>query len=168
MSERTCADCGLPRDGRGGQGCCGKCYMKRRRVQIRADGGRPCVVDGCERRIWTTGRFCEMHAHRWERHREVGPADSVLGRRGTPQKHIPRLRKALLEAQQGKCLLCGTTETKQWCVDHDYRCCPKGDMCDACIRGVLCYTCNVALGMLHDDPALLRKAADYIASRIQF
>jgi hypothetical protein len=30
------------------------------------------------------------------------------------------------------------------------------------IRGVLCFTCNVALGQLKDDVTLFRKAIDYL------
>jgi hypothetical protein len=39
--------------------------------------------------------------------------------------------------------------------------------CGKCIRGLLCVNCNLALGQLKDDPALLRKAADYLeANRV--
>jgi hypothetical protein len=39
-------------------------------------------------------------------------------------------------------------------IDHDH---VTGD-----IRGLLCHACNVALGLLNDDPELLEAAAGYL------
>lgn len=50
------------------------------------------------------------------------------------------------------CGLCGSTE--QSVLDHDHL--------THKVRGPLCQTCNKAIGMLGDDPARLRAAADYI------
>lgn len=58
-------------------------------------------------------------------------------------------------------------------VDHDHSCCGSQDpkvaygerprrLCGKCIRGVLCHGCNNALGALGDEPARLRRAADYL------
>lgn len=62
---------------------------------------------------------------------------------------IPQAR----EFRAGKvCALCGTGDNLV--VDH----CHQARK----IRDVLCATCNGGLGMFHDDPALLRAAADYL------
>lgn len=54
------------------------------------------------------------------------------------------------------CYLCGSSG--RLCIDHCHE--------TSVFRGVLCYSCNVALGLLKDDPELLRRAASYIeASR---
>ena len=37
------------------------------------------------------------------------------------------------------------------CIDHDHACCPGKNTCGKCIRGVLCRTCNSALGYIKDD-----------------
>ena len=51
------------------------------------------------------------------------------------------------------CDICGLTPEKL-CVDH----CHKTNK----IRGILCTKCNQGLGLLNEDPELLRKAADYV------
>ncbi len=65
---------------------------------------------------------------------------------------------ALLAAQGGCCGICSTNTPHAhngWCVDHDHK---TGQ-----VRGILCTNCNAAGGMLGDDPALLRKAADWFS-----
>jgi hypothetical protein len=59
---------------------------------------------------------------------------------------------ALVEVQAGLCAICETNSAVH--VDHD----PLSGN----VRGVLCFTCNVALGQLKDDVALFRKAIDYL------
>lgn len=72
--------------------------------------------------------------------------------------------KASIAAAQGGCALCGRTEpgAKGWVVDHDHACCPSEISCAGCRRGVLCQWCNAALGYALDDPALLRRMANYL------
>lgn len=74
--------------------------------------------------------------------------------------------KAALAALQGGCAICGQTNPgrKGWVIDHDRTCCPGDRSCVNCRRGVLCQWCNSALGYAHDDPATLRRMADYIES----
>lgn len=66
----------------------------------------------------------------------------------------------LYEAQEGKCAVCGTTEPggrfKNFAVDHDH---VTGHN-----RGLLCYTCNVALGLLKEDPDTMRALLSYTES----
>lgn len=60
--------------------------------------------------------------------------------------------EALVEGQGGLCAICERKAAAH--VDHDH--------VSGKIRGVLCFTCNVALGQLKDDVALFRKAIDYL------
>jgi hypothetical protein len=64
----------------------------------------------------------------------------------------------LLQSQDGHCKLCPTTEadSKGGVLDVDH------DHATGLVRGLLCHRCNWALGILQDDPALLRRAADYL------
>jgi len=72
------------------------------------------------------------------------------------------------KAQGCKCAVCGRTETKRWCIDHDRRCCPEPasryPTCGKCTRGILCFECNIALGHFHDNPFVLNAAIKYVMS----
>lgn len=72
--------------------------------------------------------------------------------------------RALLESQDGKCFICRTRPRRaRLAVDHDHKCCKAGGSCGKCVRGLLCKRCNRnLLGSAHDDPAVLRRAADYL------
>jgi hypothetical protein len=65
---------------------------------------------------------------------------------------------ALLAAQGGTCAICGSIDPRngkgRFAVDHDHH--------TGKVRGLLCMHCNAALGLLGDDPARLRAAADYL------
>lgn len=64
--------------------------------------------------------------------------------------------KYLLEAQGGRCAICGTTDNSGVAlgVDHDHK--------TGAVRGLLCDPCNVGIGGLRDDPALLASAIAYV------
>jgi hypothetical protein len=74
----------------------------------------------------------------------------------------------LLAAQDGRCAICGTDDAggrwKTWHVDHDSTCCPRKRQrtCGACVRGLLCSSCNLMLGHAKDSPERLRAAAEYV------
>lgn len=65
---------------------------------------------------------------------------------------------AILEKQGGSCAICKRTD---WPgkghkphVDHDHL--------SGHVRGLLCSPCNVALGMLRDDPGIAQSLVDYL------
>ncbi len=61
----------------------------------------------------------------------------------------------MLAEQNNVCCICGLIDRKyRLAVDH----CHKTGK----IRGLLCSNCNQGIGHLKDNPALLRKAADYV------
>lgn len=65
----------------------------------------------------------------------------------------------LLTEQEGKCAICGILENdaphKKLSIDHDHT---TGD-----VRGLLCSTCNTALGGFRDDIKNMQKAIEYLA-----
>lgn len=97
---------------------------------------------------------------KWDHYRRVENATSFKRRTGMSHEE----RDMLLTQQGGTCAICGTCEPgkRGWHLDHDHNCCPGTKHCGNCIRGVLCSNCNTAIGLLRDDPSLLRAAADYL------
>lgn len=59
----------------------------------------------------------------------------------------------MIDNQNGLCLGCGKAP-KKLCIDH---CHSTGK-----VRGILCSDCNVALGLLKDDPNTLRNLMHYL------
>lgn len=80
-----------------------------------------------------------------------------------------RIRKsdyeAILERQGGVCAICGGAgrDGYRLDVDHDHSCCPGESSCGKCIRGLLCGSCNRALGMFGDDPNRMLNAIEYLS-----
>lgn len=74
----------------------------------------------------------------------------------------------LVAAQEDRCAICGTTKPGgqgRWHVDHDHLCCgTRKSSCGQCVRGLLCSRCNIGIGNLRDDPAIIRAALDYITT----
>jgi hypothetical protein len=68
----------------------------------------------------------------------------------------------MFKMQRGRCAICGTTDPgqgkKNLCVDH----CHKTKV----VRGLLCHTCNRALGLLSDSVKVLEKAATYLKGEL--
>lgn len=67
----------------------------------------------------------------------------------------------LLAAQDGACAICRQTDIKgnrnhvRFFLDHDHKTGRR--------RGLLCFSCNRAIGLLGDDPDRLLRAAAYVA-----
>ena len=64
----------------------------------------------------------------------------------------------LLADQDGVCAVC-RRKPKKFTVDH---CHTSGR-----VRGLLCYSCNSALGMFKDSPELIQAAKDYLRKAMQ-
>jgi len=68
----------------------------------------------------------------------------------------------LLEKQNGVCAICFGKETSYrnevLSVDHNHE--------TGKIRGLLCNTCNRAIGLLKDDPKLLINAVNYLTKNV--
>jgi len=67
----------------------------------------------------------------------------------------------LVLAQKNLCAICKNSERvkfkgrlKELAVDHNHR--------TGKVRGLLCHSCNLAIGALLDNPDLFRKAAEYL------
>lgn len=63
----------------------------------------------------------------------------------------------IFQQQNGRCCICGKHQTelkKKLAVDHDHK--------TYTIRGLLCPTCNCAIGLFKDDVELLKSAINYL------
>ena len=94
---------------------------------------------------------------------------SVIGRKDNSNYHYRRdyllQRKykislkeynRVFKNQEGKCLICSEPPKpgSLLVVDHDHK--------TGIVRGLLCYRCNTAIGLLGDDSELVIKAAQYL------
>jgi hypothetical protein len=64
----------------------------------------------------------------------------------------------ILERQRNRCAVCKAKTpggAGSWHIDHDHL---TGQ-----VRGLLCNNCNLAVGLLQDDPEIIRAAARYVA-----
>ena len=119
----------------------------------RSKDGKQCRCKACDtlaRKKWT----------------ENNPEKSSYSARNRRLKHIYGVDIPWYEAQMAKqnncCAICGTTENKtvgkraawNFAVDHDHE---TGD-----VRGLLCNTCNRALGLFQDNKEILEKAIAYL------
>ena len=73
----------------------------------------------------------------------------------TPEKH-----QEMRDVSGNKCYVCNATEAESWkgtlCIDH---CHTTGR-----VRGLLCHSCNVALGCVTDSQERLQGLMDYLAN----
>ena len=71
----------------------------------------------------------------------------------------------LEESQNKLCAICNKQEQsrKRLSVDHDHSCCPGVTSCGKCIRGLICFRCNTALGMVEDSKETLQSMIKYLS-----
>jgi len=67
---------------------------------------------------------------------------------------------SMLLFQEGSCAICFGIR-KVYDIDHDHAV-EKALGSRASVRGLLCRSCNKTLSYVRDDPARLRRAADYL------
>jgi hypothetical protein len=74
------------------------------------------------------------------------------------RKYGLRIRdfETLRLAQLGMCAICRSVEWDRLHVDHDHQ--------TGVVRGLLCGKCNKAIGLLEDDPRVVRSAETYLVA----
>lgn len=108
----------------------------------------------------------------YTRERRAANPDPLRSRRESLARYGLTLEQfdALLAAQGGRCKICRTTEPgdvragpRGWHIDHDHACCgSRKRSCGLCTRGIICSNCNRALGLLHEDAAVVQAMLDYL------
>jgi hypothetical protein len=109
---------------------------------------RICMIDGCDNHLYAKG-LCHAHYIKQRKWQAAG---------------IDAARyQEMLHEQNGVCAICHKPEThrdglsgkpKDLAIDHDHK--------TGAVRALLCSSCNTALGLFEDDPALLAKAQKYV------
>lgn len=76
--------------------------------------------------------------------------------------------QSMHDEQSALCYLCQrplSEDRGKIVIDHDHACCPVNSSCSACRRGLACHDCNVAIGILGENPELIRMVADNLEKR---
>lgn len=148
-----------------------------------------CSVDGCEkprRRNGEKSQYCHMHYKRFLKNGNAGNADAfrvfsysgkkcsidncqdLAKKKNLCVHHYDSQRGSSLSADEiskmkkSGCYVCGSS--LRLTLDHDHSCCPVGNSCQNCVRGILCHKCNTAAGLLNDDYERMIALASYILS----
>lgn len=118
------------------------------------------LVDFVRNRSASTGygnycKLCHNVISRRNRERLHGSSRNYLLRHryGVDPEHID----SVLAQQKGLCAVCRRLKARH--VDHDHS--------GGAVRGILCFSCNGALGQFNDDPERLASAIRYLADAAQ-
>lgn len=164
LPKKKCGRCGKVKDARvfikrmaclDGKGSwCKKCsreYTKARYVSKQR------VVDKCKRCKTLLKGSHRVYCSRTCKSRAYNNRDRYLKTRfGITVEDY----ESILLKQDGKCAICrrppneGRRNSFVLCVDH----CHHSNR----IRGLLCFRCNVAIGLLSDDPEMLKRTMAYL------
>jgi len=90
---------------------------------------------------------CNNEKNRKYRKNESEEVKKARYKRNTLRIHglTPENYEEILQLHENKCAVCKSEENL--CVDHDHT--------TGKVRGILCNSCNAALGMLKDDPNII-------------
>lgn len=139
--------------------CSANCKMRARYWRVNPPEARTC--DFCDADIThmrRDARFCNDICASKHRGRNLTPEQRRAYRLWGKYKITAEGYDALLAKQGGVCAICGAGEPGTshgfWHVDH---CHSAGH-----VRGLLCSTCDTGLGSFRDQPAVLRRAAEYL------
>ncbi len=148
-----------------GQERCGKWMPRKKTTCARTPGhGGPCkTAETMER----NRLYNRDHPHRESpESRKKSNRKYRISSYGLTQEQSGRL----LAAQQHACGMCHEPfeEGQLIHVDHDHACCRgKNRSCGKCIRGLLCHTCNIALGYIERRYVMARAYLDSPPVRLQ-
>jgi hypothetical protein len=101
---------------------------------------------------WCGGFEKAEYARQWRKRNEAHVRDREYQKRfGITLEEYDEL----LDKQHGLCAICkGTCKRGRLGVDHDHR--------TGKVRGLLCRKCNILLGLMDDDPQLMKNMEEYL------
>lgn len=188
MDDRTCKWDGCDKDWIG-QGYCSNHYQHARRRGMIEKIERPHTItnadidamvadcstcgDSVPILLHSTGhptcrqRSRDASRKRWREkqddlrayHREYGRAYKYRMKRESLDK--------ILNVDDLSCEICEKPlDMRKARIDHDHACCDgRRQTCGECFRGILCNSCNSALGLFADDVERMARAVTYVLTR---
>jgi hypothetical protein len=123
---------------------------------MQAAGRQVFCSDGCRYQAFKEGRYAATAYAFTYRGITVNLTASRVNQVRRDFGLLPDEYAALWKRQRGKCAVCRSplTDRPHPHIDHDPR--------SMRVRGLLCASCNMALGYLKDDPQVIDRAAAYL------
>lgn len=165
---KVCIKCGVSkpliefgtrtRNSHGKRGRCKECEKADRKVYFSTPGAEEKSRAAAKQWYWKNREASIARQAKWVREHQ----DHVLAyrRRKLLEKYgiTPQEYDKLLAEQDGRCKICASAKPgpfeRNFYVDH---CHETGK-----VRGLLCGSCNLAIGQFDDNPGTLRRAALYV------
>ena len=103
-----------------------------------------------------SARMKKWHAENYSGERSRA---RTIKRHGLTQERFD----AMIAEQGGTCATC-TRVPDVFHIDHSHECCEGDYSCGKCVRGLLCSQCNTALGLVGENPDILRAMIAYMGA----
>lgn len=133
-----------------------KTTLKERERSARYRKNNVIKIRNKRRKSYKKNRMSWVRYHRfwrktnYKRWMEIATESCRKSRYGLTKENF----EDMIKKQNNKCAICNLVFIITPRIDH----CHKSNK----IRGLLCNTCNSGIGLLKDNPKILRKAAQYI------
>lgn len=141
---------------------CNKCKIIKIKTDFTTAKGykdgikKTCKVCAAERQK----RYWENNPAQYEKHKaRVKINDKNYKRVFLRHRLTEEAYTLLVNKYNGMCWACKLRKATS--IDHDHGCCDKMHSCGKCVRGILCGQCNSALGLLQDDPRVIKNLLAY-------
>ena len=110
-------------------------------------------------------KYLESNPDKAEANRKSQQARDAARSKGSRHGLSEEQYTELYERFNGLCWSCRFRKIDV--VDHDHACCPGRFSCGKCVRGLLCVSCNTALGLVGDNLNGVLSLARYLAGEAQ-
>ena len=151
---------------------CTRCRLRKPRSEYgpnkRSASGlhywcRECVRTDGRNRYWSSDDYRKKRLAKMRENRKVLPEHV---RHGKGLKYHYKMTvdeyEQRIVAQGGRCAACSERFSRRPVVDHNHKCCSGTVTCGKCVRDLLCYRCNNAIGMALDDIERLYALITYL------
>lgn len=110
--------------------------------------------------------YCSIHRHPAEKRRNPERFKERQDKYWLNRMGLTLEQKKLLwDAQKQCCAICSKPiafSGRNTHIDHNHLCCPHGSACSACVRGLLCSSCNNRVLPVVENKDLLAAALRYL------